>query len=157
MAALSARHTAQRRKICIGAVSHRSLQVERADNVAATIRQALKHIAPEQLIVSSDCGLGRQGCNREIAFFKSVAIAQGTNIVRRELGLPQTAVRAADPALQTDIVPKAEAPPASGQPTVSVAVKRGGGRNARRPAMSVSAPRKGRQAWLKDRQGGSKV
>jgi 5-methyltetrahydropteroyltriglutamate--homocysteine methyltransferase len=63
-------------------------------------------IAPEQLIVSSDCGLGRQGCNRDIAFFKSAAIAQGTNIVRRELGLPETPVHAADPALQTDIVPK---------------------------------------------------
>ena len=70
------------------------------------IRQALKHIAPEQLIVSSDCGFGRQGCNREIAFFKSAAIAQGTNIVRRQLGLPDTRVRAADPALQTDIVPQ---------------------------------------------------
>jgi 5-methyltetrahydropteroyltriglutamate--homocysteine methyltransferase len=66
----------------------------------------LKYIAPEQLIVSSDCGFGRQGCNRDIAFFKSTAIAQGTNIVRRELGLPETRVRAADPALQTDIVTK---------------------------------------------------
>jgi 5-methyltetrahydropteroyltriglutamate--homocysteine methyltransferase len=74
--------------------------------VAAAIRQALKHIAPEQLIVSSDCGFGRQGCNRDIAFFKSASIAQGTNLVRRELGLPETRVRAADPALQTDIVPQ---------------------------------------------------
>ena len=60
----------------------------------------------EQLIVSSDCGFGRQGCNREIGFFKSVAIAQGTNIVRRALGLPETPIRAAEPKLQTDIVPK---------------------------------------------------
>jgi 5-methyltetrahydropteroyltriglutamate--homocysteine methyltransferase len=95
-----------KKKICIGAVSHRTLQVERPDDVAATIRQALKHIAPEQLIVSSDCGFGRQGCNRDIAFFKAASIAQGTNIVRRELGLPETRVRAADPSLQTDIVPK---------------------------------------------------
>jgi 5-methyltetrahydropteroyltriglutamate--homocysteine methyltransferase len=95
-----------KKKICIGAVSHRTLQVERAEDVVNTIRQALKHIAPEQLIVSSDCGFGRQGCNRDIAFFKSTAIAQGTNIVRRELGLPETRVRAADPALQSDIVPK---------------------------------------------------
>jgi 5-methyltetrahydropteroyltriglutamate--homocysteine methyltransferase len=94
-----------KKKICIGAVSHRTLQVERAEDVAATVRQALKHIAPEQLIVSSDCGFGRQGCNRDIAFFKSVAIAQGANLVRRELGLPETRVRAAEPALQTDIVP----------------------------------------------------
>ena len=66
----------------------------------------LQYIAPEQLIVSSDCGFGRQGGNRDIAFFKTTAIAQGTNIVRRELGLPVTEVRAANPALQTDIVPK---------------------------------------------------
>ena len=95
-----------KKKICIGAVSHRTLQVERPDDVAATVRQALKHIAPEQLIVSSDCGFGRQGCNRDIAFFKAASIAQGTNTVRRELGLPETRSRAADPALQTDIVPK---------------------------------------------------
>jgi len=95
-----------KKKICIGAVSHRTLQVDRPEDVAATIRQALKHIASEQLIVSSDCGFGRQGCNRDIAFFKSAAIAQGTNVVRRELGLPETRVRAAEPALQTDIVPK---------------------------------------------------
>ena len=95
-----------KKKICIGVVSHRTLQVERAEEVAATIREALKHIAPEQLIVSSDCGFGRQGCNRDIAFFKSVSIAQGTNLVRQELGLPAPVPRAAEPQLQTDIVPK---------------------------------------------------
>ncbi len=94
------------KKVCIGAVSHRTLQVERPEDVAATIRTAMQHIAPEQLIVSSDCGFGRQGCNRDIAFFKSVSIAQGTNLIRRELGLPTAHVPAADPALQTDIVPK---------------------------------------------------
>lgn len=95
-----------KKKICIGAVSHRTLQVEQPHDVANTIRAALKHIAPEQLIVSSDCGFGRQGCNRDIAFFKATSIAQGTNIVRAELGLPVTRVAAADPQLQTDIVPK---------------------------------------------------
>ena len=95
------------KKLCIGAVSHRTLQADRPEEVAARIRKALVHIAPEQLIVSSDCGFGRQGCNRDIAFFKSTAIAQGTDIVRRELGLPAAYVPAADPRLQTDIVPKA--------------------------------------------------
>jgi 5-methyltetrahydropteroyltriglutamate--homocysteine methyltransferase len=94
------------KKIAIGVVSHRTLQVELPEQVAGTIRQALQHIAPEQLIVSSDCGFGRQGCNRDIAFFKTTSIAQGTNLVRKELGLPATDVRAADPVLQTDIVPK---------------------------------------------------
>lgn len=95
-----------KKKICVGVVSHRRLQVEGAEEVATSIRNALKHIAPEQLIASSDCGFGRQGCNRDIAFFKTAAIAQGTNIVRRELGLLETASRAANPSLQTDLVPK---------------------------------------------------
>ena len=93
------------KKICIGAVSHRNLQADRPEDVAKRIRKALEYIAPEQLIVSSDCGFGRQGCNREIAFFKATAIAQGCNIVRKELGLPTTDVPAANPDLQTDIVP----------------------------------------------------
>ena len=93
------------KKVCIGVVSHRRLQVEQPEEVADAIRQALKFIPPERLIILTDCGFGRQGCNRDIAFFKSVSIAVGTNIVRKELGLPVTFVPAADPALQTDLVP----------------------------------------------------
>jgi 5-methyltetrahydropteroyltriglutamate--homocysteine methyltransferase len=93
------------KKICIGVVSHRRLQVEQPDEVADTIRQALKYVPPERLIISTDCGFGRQGCNRDIAFFKSVSIALGTNLVRKELGLPVTDVPAANPELQTDLVP----------------------------------------------------
>jgi 5-methyltetrahydropteroyltriglutamate--homocysteine methyltransferase len=94
------------KKVAVGTVSHRTLQCDRAEDVAARIRRALEHIAPEQLVVSSDCGFGRQGVNRDIAFFKTTAVAQGTNLVRRELGLAETRVPAADPRLQTDIVPK---------------------------------------------------
>jgi 5-methyltetrahydropteroyltriglutamate--homocysteine methyltransferase len=97
------------KKICIGAVSHRTLQADRPEEVATAIHRALKYIAPEQLIVSSDCGFGRQGCNREIAFYKSSSIAQGCNLVRKELGVgEQTYVPAADARLQTDIVPKVQ-------------------------------------------------
>lgn len=94
------------KKVCVGAVSHRTLQVDQPEEVATRVRHALKHIDAEQLIVPSDCGFGRQGCNRDIAFFKTAAIAQGCNIVRQELGLEPTRVVAADPQLQTDIVPK---------------------------------------------------
>jgi 5-methyltetrahydropteroyltriglutamate--homocysteine methyltransferase len=94
------------KKVCIGAVSHRTLQADRAEEVADAIRTALEHISPEQLIVSSDCGFGRQGCNREIAFYKATAIAQGCNIVRGELGFETRDVPASNPILQTDIVPK---------------------------------------------------
>jgi len=85
------------------------LQCDRPEDVAQRIRRALDCIAPEQLIVSSDCGFGRQGVNREIAFFKTTAIAQGTNLVRRELGLEESYVPAADARLQSDIVPKSAA------------------------------------------------
>jgi len=93
-----------KKKIAVGAVSHRTLQADRPEDVAAEIRKALKYIPAERLIVSSDCGFGRQGCNREIAFYKATAIAQGCNIIRRELGLAVTYVPAADPTLQIDIV-----------------------------------------------------
>ncbi len=95
-----------KKKVCVGVVSHRTLQADRAEDVAAEIRRALKHIRPENLVVSSDCGFGRQGCNREIAFYKASAIAQGANIVRKELGLEASYVPAADPKLQIDVVPK---------------------------------------------------
>jgi 5-methyltetrahydropteroyltriglutamate--homocysteine methyltransferase len=97
-----------KKKICIGAVSHRTLQADRPEDVAGEIRKALRFIPPERLIVSSDCGFGRQGCNREIAFYKATAIAQGCNLVRRELGLRTTDVPAADPRLQADMVRGAE-------------------------------------------------
>jgi 5-methyltetrahydropteroyltriglutamate--homocysteine methyltransferase len=87
------------------------LQADRPEDVAAEIRKALKYIPAEQLIVSSDCGFGRQGCNREIAFYKASAIAQGCNIIRRELGLPVTYVPAADPRLQVDVVPGRDVAP----------------------------------------------
>jgi 5-methyltetrahydropteroyltriglutamate--homocysteine methyltransferase len=85
------------KKICIGVVSHRTLQVEMPDEIAALIRKALKHIPPERLILSSDCGFGRQGMSRIHAFYKMIAIVSGANIVRRELGLPETTIPGADP------------------------------------------------------------
>jgi 5-methyltetrahydropteroyltriglutamate--homocysteine methyltransferase len=94
------------KKIAVGVVSHRALQVDRPEDVAERGRTALAHIEPDQLILSTDCGFGRQGCNREIAFFKTAAIAQARNILLREIGLDPRPVPAAEPALQTDIVPE---------------------------------------------------
>jgi 5-methyltetrahydropteroyltriglutamate--homocysteine methyltransferase len=84
------------KKIAIGVVDHRNLQVESPEQVAALARRALEHIPPERLILSSDCGFGREGMTRRIAFYKMVAIVRGANIVRRELGLPEAECRAAD-------------------------------------------------------------
>ena len=87
------------KKIALGVISHRTLQVERPEEVADLIRLALKWIEPERLILSSDCGFGRQSMSRMHAFYKMVALARGTNIVRKDLGLPQTDIPAADPKL----------------------------------------------------------
>jgi 5-methyltetrahydropteroyltriglutamate--homocysteine methyltransferase len=84
------------KKICIGVISHRTLQIEMPEDVAALIRKALKHIEPERLVLSSDCGFGRQGMSRTHAFFKMAAMVRGANIVRHELGLPETIVPASD-------------------------------------------------------------
>jgi hypothetical protein len=49
------------------------------------------------IILSTDCGFGRERLARRIAFYKRVAITLGANLARRELGLPQAPVLAADP------------------------------------------------------------
>jgi 5-methyltetrahydropteroyltriglutamate--homocysteine methyltransferase len=85
------------KKICIGVVSHTTTAVEPPEVVAGLIRKALEYVPPDRLILSTDCGFGREGLARRIAFYKTVAITLGANIVRRELGLPQTPVPAADP------------------------------------------------------------
>ncbi len=85
------------KKICIGVIDHHSLQVERPEEIADHIRQALKFIPAERLVISSDCGMGREGMSRRHAYYKIVSLVLGTNIVRKELGLPQADVLAADP------------------------------------------------------------
>ena len=50
-------------------------------------------------MITTDCGFGREGLSRRIAYYKCVSLVEGTNIVRRELGLSEAHVRAADPSL----------------------------------------------------------
>ena len=71
----------------------------RADGWEAASERTMRaqDIPVERLIISSDCGMGREGMSRRHAFYKIVALVQGTNIVRRELGLPVADCLAADP------------------------------------------------------------
>jgi 5-methyltetrahydropteroyltriglutamate--homocysteine methyltransferase len=87
------------KKIALGVISHRTLQVEQPAEIAELIRRALKHIAPERLILTSDCGFGRQSMSRMHAFYKMVALTRGANIVRKELGLEEAYIPATDPQL----------------------------------------------------------
>ena len=70
--------------------------MERPEDVADGIRKALTHIPAERLVISTDCGMGREGMGRRHARYKMIALVQGTNIVRNELGLPEAECMAAD-------------------------------------------------------------
>ena len=91
-------HLGADKKVAIGVASHRTLQVERPEEVAGLVRKAIESVPPERLILSTDCGFGRQGMSRMHAFYKMVSIVRGANIVRRELGLAEAPILATDPA-----------------------------------------------------------
>jgi len=93
---LLAKHRTDK-KIAIGVVNHSTAAVEPPEVVADLIRRALEYVPPERLVLSTDCGFGREGLARRIAFYRSVAINLGANIVRRELKLPEVEIPAADP------------------------------------------------------------
>src|SRR5579871_2026417 len=84
-------------KVGIGVIDHHTLQVESPEEVADAARAALEHIPAERLVLCTDCGMGREGMRRRHALYKMTSLVLGANIVRRELGLPEAACRAADP------------------------------------------------------------
>ncbi len=89
------RHITEK-KVAIGVIDHHSLQVEKPEDVADHIREALRHIPAERLVIASDCGMGREGMARRHARYKMVSLVLGTNIVKKELGLPEADCLAAD-------------------------------------------------------------
>jgi 5-methyltetrahydropteroyltriglutamate--homocysteine methyltransferase len=96
------------KKVAVGVVNHRTLQADMPPVVASRIRRALDVIPADKLVLSTDCGFGRQGFNRTVAFYKTTAIAQARNLVLKELGVEERYVAAADAALQTDVLPDLE-------------------------------------------------
>src|SRR5262249_58607409 len=85
------------KKLVMGVIDDHALQLERADQVAELLREALHRIPPERLVISSDCGMGREGMSRRHAQYKMVAMVLGANIVRKELGIAEAECLAADP------------------------------------------------------------
>jgi 5-methyltetrahydropteroyltriglutamate--homocysteine methyltransferase len=61
------------------------------------VRLSLKHIPADRLVLSSDCGMGREGMSRRHAFYKMVSLVRGVNIVRKEIGAPEAVCLADDP------------------------------------------------------------
>ncbi len=71
------------KSIMLGVIDLADLTVETPETVAARIRRALPHVAPERLIIAPDCGM--KYLPREVAFGKLSAMVEGTKIVRREI------------------------------------------------------------------------
>ena len=55
------------KKVVIGVIDHHAFQIERADQPANLIHEALRHIPPERLVISSDCGMGREVMSRRVS------------------------------------------------------------------------------------------
>jgi 5-methyltetrahydropteroyltriglutamate--homocysteine methyltransferase len=72
--------------ILVGAIDVASSDVESPEEVAATIRAALRHVAPEKLFPCTNCGMAPM--KRDVAYGKLAALARGAALVRGELGRP---------------------------------------------------------------------
>jgi 5-methyltetrahydropteroyltriglutamate--homocysteine methyltransferase len=70
--------------IILGSLNLGTLDVETPEEVAAHIRDALRYVEPQRLIVAPDCGM--KYLPRDVAFGKLQAMVKGTAQVNRELG-----------------------------------------------------------------------
>jgi 5-methyltetrahydropteroyltriglutamate--homocysteine methyltransferase len=69
--------------VLLGAIDVASDAVESPEEVAAVIRGAMRHVAPERIHPCTNCGMAPM--DRHIAEGKLAALAQGAAIVRHEL------------------------------------------------------------------------
>lgn len=70
--------------VLVGAIDVATDRVETPDEVAATLRAALKFVAPNHLTACTNCGM--VPLTREVASAKLRSLAAGAAIVREELG-----------------------------------------------------------------------
>jgi 5-methyltetrahydropteroyltriglutamate--homocysteine methyltransferase len=71
------------KQILLGTIDLSDMNVESAETVAARIRRALPFVAPENILVATDCGM--KYLPREVANGKMRAMVEGARIVRKEL------------------------------------------------------------------------
>jgi 5-methyltetrahydropteroyltriglutamate--homocysteine methyltransferase len=69
--------------VMLGVVDLGDPNVESAETIATRIRDGLKHLSPDRLVVAPDCGM--KYLPRDIAFGKLKAMSEGAAIVRREI------------------------------------------------------------------------
>ncbi|HUK07190.1 MAG TPA: methionine synthase [Stellaceae bacterium] len=70
--------------VLLGVIDVASDAIESPEEVAAVIRGAMRHVAPERIHPCTNCGMAPM--DRRIAEGKLAALAQGAAIVRHELG-----------------------------------------------------------------------
>src|SRR6059036_4058004 len=70
--------------VLVGCVDVATHDVERPEDVADTIRAAMKHVPPDRLFPCTNCGM--VPLPREVARRKLLALGAGARLVRRELG-----------------------------------------------------------------------
>ena len=71
------------KQVMVGVIDLGTEAIETADQVAARIRAALKHVSAERLVLAPDCGM--KYLTRAAAFGKLRALADGAAIVRKEI------------------------------------------------------------------------
>jgi 5-methyltetrahydropteroyltriglutamate--homocysteine methyltransferase len=73
------------KQVMVGAIDVATDQVETPEQVAATLRAALAWVPAERLLPSTNCGM--VPLSRDVARGKLAALAAGTAMLRRELGV----------------------------------------------------------------------
>ena len=71
------------KQVMVGVIDLGTEAIETADQVAARIRAALKHVPAERLVLAPDCGM--KYLTRAAAFGKLRALAEGAAMVRKEI------------------------------------------------------------------------
>jgi len=72
------------KKVMVGAIDVATTDIETPDEVAATLREALKYVDADKLYPCTNCGMAP--LSRDVATAKLSALSQGAEIVRAELG-----------------------------------------------------------------------
>ncbi|MGH8670402.1 MAG: hypothetical protein ACREUN_00040 [Burkholderiales bacterium] len=71
------------KSVMLGVIDLGSAAVESPEEVARRIREGLKHVPADRLVVAPDCGM--KYLPREVAFSKLRSLAEGAALVRRQL------------------------------------------------------------------------
>jgi 5-methyltetrahydropteroyltriglutamate--homocysteine methyltransferase len=76
------------REVQVGVIDVRTLYIESDDEIVERIHKVLEHISPEQVYLSTDCGL--KALPRFCAFEKLKALSRAAERVRAEIGSSST-------------------------------------------------------------------